>query len=310
MLNNIRSEKDDAENGTAAQSVFIRIVRKPLFHFLLIGALIYLVYGFFSEKPAGTVESDLTITVTKAEIAFMEDSWQKRWNRPPTEKERDGFINAFIKEMVFYRVALEMGLDKNDVTIRRLLGQKVQFITNDLIQPQEPGEDELKAYFKNNIDKYTPPVRVTMTQIFFDPDLRDDKTLTDAENTIGLLKKIDINSVNPNDYGDQMMLQNYYPYRTEAEIARLFGSEFAKSVMELKANEWHGPILSGYGTHIVYLHSRQESDPPAFDKVRELVLENWVDEKKKKLNDLYYKGLIARYDVVIEDSKNIDANND
>ncbi len=309
MINKTQSEKDGSENRSTAQSVFSRLVKQPLFHFLLIGALIYLFYGFFSEKAAGTVESDRTITVTQGEIALMVDSWQKSWNRPPTEKEREGFINAYIKEMVYYRVALEMGLDKNDVTIRRLLGRKLQFITNDLIQPQPPGEDELKAYFKNNIDSYTPPVRVTMTQIFFDPDLREDETLTDAENAIEILNNIDIESVTANEYGDRMMLQNYYPYRTEAEIAKLFGGEFAKSIIELKTNKWHGPILSGYGTHIVYLHDRQESDPPAFDEVRELVLANWIAEKKQELNDLYYQGLVARYDIVIEDSKSDDTNN-
>ena len=189
MFNKTQSEKDGSENRSTSQSVFSSLVKQPLFHFLVIGAVIYLFYGFFSEKEAGTVESDRTITVAEGEITLMVDNWQKRWNRPPTEKERDGFINAYIKEMVFYRVALEMGLDKNDVTIRRLLGRKLQFITNDLIQPQPPGEDELKAYFKNNIDSYTPPVRVTMTQIFFDPDLREDETLTDAEKAIEILNK-------------------------------------------------------------------------------------------------------------------------
>jgi len=308
MFNKTQLDEDGSENMSAAQNVLSRLVRKPLFHFLLIGALIYLFYGFFSGKEDGTVENDRTITVTEGEIALMVDSWQKRWNRPPTEKEREGFINVYIKEMVFYRVALEMGLDKNDVTIRRLLGRKLQFITNDLIQPQPPGEDELKAYFKNNIDSYTPPVKVTMTQIFFDPDLREDETLTDAENTIEVLKIIDIESVTANEYGDRMMLQNYYPQRTEVEIAKLFGAEFAKSIMELKTNKWYGPTLSGYGTHIVYIHSRQESDPPAFDEVREFVLANWVEEKKKELNELYYQGLVARYDIVIEDSEPDDTN--
>ena len=59
----------------------------------------------------------------------------------------------------------------------------------------------------------------------------------------------------------------------------------------------------------VYLHSRQELDPPAFDEVREFVLANWITEKKQELNELYYQGLIARYDIVIEDSEPDDANN-
>ena len=36
---------------------------------------------------------------------------------------------------------------------------------------------------------------------------------------------------------------------------------------------------------------------------REIVLEDWLAEKQEELNELYYKGLLARFDVVIEDSE-------
>ena len=129
-------------------------------------------YGLFKDNVISPEENSSTITVTRGEITLMEDSWLKRWNRPPTSEEREGLINGYIKEMVFYRVALEMGLDKNDVSIRRMLSQKLQFITNDLINPQPPTENELQNYFNENIKKYTAPDRITLTQIFFDPDRR------------------------------------------------------------------------------------------------------------------------------------------
>ena len=198
---------------------------------------------------------------------------------------------------------LEMELEKDDIRIRRLLGQKLQFITNDLIKPQRPDDNELQRYFKDNIDKYTPPERITMTQIFFDPDLRGNQTLIDAEKTIKILNKIDVGSVNAIDYGDKMMVRNYYSLNTQAEISRFFGSEFTRSVFELETKKWQGPILSGYGTHIVYLHDRQTPDPPLLDEVREVVIENWMNEKQLELNDLYYKGLADRFDIVIEETE-------
>ena len=280
-----------------------RLIKAPLLHFVLAGVLLYLLYGFFKDNVISPKENSSTITVTRGEISLMEDSWQKRWNRPPTKEERDGLINAHIKEMVFYRVALEMGLDKNDVRVRRLLGQKFQFITNDLIKPQRPDDNELQRYFKDNIDKYTPPERISMTQIFFDPDSRGSQTLIDAENTIKILNKIDIGSVTANEYGDKMMVRNYYSLNTQAEISRFFGSDFAKTVFELETNKWQGPILSGYGTHIVYLHDRQTPDPPLLDEVREAVIENWMNEKQRELNELYYKGLVDRFDIVIEETE-------
>ena len=42
---------------------------------------------------------------------MVEDAWEKRWNRPPTPEEQDGLIKEHIRQTVFYREAIVMGLD-------------------------------------------------------------------------------------------------------------------------------------------------------------------------------------------------------
>ena len=68
----------------------MKLLREPLVHFLFIGAAIYLFYGVFAEPVPE--ETDKTIVVSAGEIEWMKTSWQKRWNRPPTDKEFDGLI--------------------------------------------------------------------------------------------------------------------------------------------------------------------------------------------------------------------------
>ena len=102
------------------------------------------------------------------------------------------------------------------------------------------------------------------------------------------------------------MLQGYYPERSEAELAQLFGSEVARSVFALEPEQWHGPVLSGYGVHLVYVHSRQVSSPPTFSQVQERVRQDWEDDKGKELNEEFIARLLARYDVIIEDGKSDD----
>ena len=70
--------------------------------------------------------------------------------------------------------------------------------------------------------------------------------------------------------------------------------------MELETGQWHGPVLSGYGVHLVYVHALQEFPAPAFDEVADRVLEDWTEAKRKELNDQYVKSLLDRYEVVIE----------
>lgn len=281
------------------------ILKEPLFQFFVLGVFVYVLYGLFASLDDKQAEN--TIVVTKGEIDWMKDTWTKRWNRPPTDQELEGLIDQHIEESIFYQEALKMGLDQNDVIIRRRLAQKLKFLQEDLLKPGEPSEEELKAYFRENISTYSSDELVTLTQIFYDPDKRGSSTLQDAENDKARLNDMDIDVVDPKAFGDYFMLQNYYPGRSQQDISKLFGSEFARNVMSLEVDEWHGPILSGYGTHLVYVTDRVESVEPNFEDVRDLVLEDWKIAQQEKMNQMFAEGVIARYTVIVEDADSIES---
>ena len=285
--------------------VVIDIVKNPLFHFFILGLLIYVIYGLFGAKEYS--DSERTIVVTPATIEWLQDSWQKRWNRLPTEQEMEGLINQYVRESILYQEALELGLDKNDVILRRRLAQKFEFLTDDLINVPPPSEEELAVYFKDNIDKYKTPDSTTFTHIFFDPDKRENDTLSDAEKSKEKLNKLKEPPSEPEKYGDPFMLQSYYPERSEKEIAKLFGMEFAKTVSkEVPSGQWYGPVLSGYGTHLVNVHSRIDSTEPDIKDVKDIVLSDWEEEKRQEINDEFYQNLISEYKVIIEESAEIE----
>ena len=83
----------------------------------------------------------------------------------------------------------------------------------------------------------------------------------------------------PGALGDKLMLQNYYPQKDKFEIQKLFGSAFADSLVELSPGQWHGPVLSGYGTHLVYIHNVVEPPAPVFADVQERVTQDWTIDR-------------------------------
>jgi parvulin-like peptidyl-prolyl isomerase len=204
--------------------------------------------------------------------------------------------------MILYREAVAMGLDKDDTVIRRRLAQKLEFLSQDLITPQPPSEDELQSYFEAHIDRYQAPDLITLTHVFIDPDKRGNQTLVDAEVIKKQLQALKEPPQDARSYGDPFMLQSYYPERSEAELLKLFGSGFARSVFELAPQQWHGPVLSGYGTHLVYVHDHQKAQPPVFADVKEQVRLEWESDKREQLNEQFVASIIARYDVTIEDA--------
>jgi len=274
-------------------------LREPLLHFVFIGAVIYALYGAFAEPVVE--ETDKTIVVTTGEIDWMQSSWQKRWNRPPTAQEFDALIQQYIKETVLYREALTMGLNKHDQIIRRRLAQKLEFLAKDLVALTPPTEEELLVYFDEHLPRYQEPTLYTFTQVFFNPDKRGDATLEDAEAArLTLIAQGDAIE-DPGALGDGLMLQNYYSQKDQAEIQKNLGSGFTDALVTLAPGQWHGPILSGFGVHLVYVNSIIEPPQPAFAEVRERVVADWSLDRGEELNDRFYASLREQYTIVIEE---------
>jgi hypothetical protein len=277
----------------------LKLLREPLLHFMFIGAAIYLLYGLFAEPVPE--ETDKTIVVSAGEIEWMKTSWQKRWNRPPTDKEFDGLIQQYIKETVLYREALTMGLNQHDQVIRRRLAQKLEFLAKDLVALTPPTDEELQSYFADHLDRYQAPTRYTFTQVFIDPDKRGDTTLDDAKAIKATLIAKGNAIEDAGALGDDFMLQHYYPEKDKTEIQKHFGSGFTESLVELSPGQWHGPVLSGYGVHLVYVSNITEPPPPVFADMRERVTQDWQTEKGEELNEKFYANLRDSYTVVIEE---------
>jgi hypothetical protein len=95
------------------------------------------------------------------------------------------------------------------------------------------------------------------------------------------------------------MLQNYYAQVSELDVRKLLGSGFSAAVMQLEPGKWHGPVLSGFGVHLVYVYDLQETPPPQFADVQQYVFRNWQEKQQEKFNADFFDGLKSTYDIVI-----------
>ena len=151
-------------------------------------------------------------------------------------------------------------------------------------------------------EEYIEPEKITITQIYFDPDKRGESTLNDAENVLQELISKQRVPTNLSGYGDAFMLDSHYSDKTDLALKKLFGSGFTASVFRLEPRKWHGPVLSGYGTHLVFVHEHVKNNVPQLSEVRELVRADWMEKMKQELEQRYIDGLMARYEVIVEDN--------
>ena len=101
--------------------------------------------------------------------------------------------------------------------------------------------------------------------------------------------------------GDGFMLQSDFVSVTATEAARQMGTGFVEAVVQLEPGSWHGPVLSGYGVHLVYVYSYEKSPPPVFEDVQAAVLENWQFEQREQFNADFLENLKSRYEIVIDE---------
>jgi len=268
--------------------------KEPLLHFLIIGAVIFVVFTVVNKEEA-TVSGN-KIVISSAEIERLMDNWSKKLNRPPTETELQGLIESYIKEEVYYREALALGLDQNDTILRRRLMQKMEFLSNDLADLNQPDETELNKYFVDNQGKYKLPARMSFTHIYFSLDKRGAMALEDSKKVLS-----ELNVPRAPERGDSFMMEYDFIQETPFEVVRLFGKGFADELFTLRINTWQGPIESGYGLHLVRISEKVESRMPELASVIDKVRTDLMFEQRQKMNKEIYEKFKERYEIVVED---------
>ena len=268
------------------------ILKEPLVHFLLIGAGLFLIYSF-SNGPAD--ENAKRIVVSSGQVEQMVSRFTQTWMRPPLDEEYDGLIENYVRDEIFYREALAMGLDRDDLTIKQRLRMKLEFLLEDLSSVSEIGDQELSDFLAQHPEKFLLEPRVTFRQIYFNPQKHRDP-MAEAQSALLSLQK----GTDPLQAGDATMLDDEYTRASQSNIARSFGEAFAEQVSSLKPGGWTGPFASQFGVHLVKVTQHEEARLPELVEIRDQVERDYLVLRRQEMQDDTYKRLRAGYQVVIE----------
>ena len=273
------------------------IVKEPLVYFLLIAGAIFV---FFEPSPDANFADPpqlQEIVVAEGQIEKQTSGFENLWQRSPSAEELEGMIHSYVREEVFYREALAMGLDRDDGVVRRRLSQKIQFISEGLGSLEEPTEQDLQAYLISNVDNYRLPPRFTFQHVYISTSKRD---LTANNDAIALLKKLRTQDVDASKVGDVLMIKHRFDNETDRNIARVLGDEFLESLRTAPTGSWQGPISSGYGLHLVRIDERVDGEAPELLQVHNAVLRDWKSAQRKKANETAYNEMRNRYTVIVD----------
>jgi parvulin-like peptidyl-prolyl cis-trans isomerase-like protein len=280
-----------------------RVLREPLLHFLLVGAAIFAAYGVVSKRT-GTSEPG-KIVVSQGQVESMVVAFTRTWQRPPTSDELDGLIRDRVREEVYCREAMALGLDKDDPIIRRRLRQKMEFVTDDVVAQTQPTDDELRTYLLAHPDAFRVEQRSTFSQVYLNPEKHGENLARDVAKLLAQLNQAGRNA-DVSELGDAFLLERTFAAVPGSEVAKQFGDRFAAKLSELPTGQWQGPIESDYGLHLVFISERTAGRVPALTEVRDAVNREWSDARRLEANEKFYDELLSRYVVSIERTEPVD----
>ena len=272
-------------------------VREPLVHFLLLGAVLFIAYGLVS-KP-GSSDGPGKITVTHGQIENLVSGFAKAWQRPPTSEELAGLVRDLVREEVYCREAMALGLDKDDTVIRHRLRQKMEFISDDIAAMPEPTDADLNAYLQAHIDRFRAEQTFTFSQVYLDPEKHGENLARDISALLAQLNRAG-EQAEVSALGDSFLMEQSFTAAPASEVAKQFGEKFAQKLGELSPGKWEGPVESGYGAHLVFVSERTEGHVPELAEVRDDVRREWANAQRLELNEKFYQELFKRYSVTIE----------
>jgi hypothetical protein len=278
------------------RQIFLKLLREPLFNFLILGAGLFVLYSALNGSVSTQIDR---IVVDETQVQRLTERFQRTWMRPPTRPELQALAEDYVKEEILYREARALGLDEDDLVIRRRLRQKMEFLNADLTEPQAPTEAQLLAYFDANQDRFRRPDRFSIQQIYLNPH----KHQVDLKRiAVELLERLNTDSVFAADsqaIGDVTLLPAKLDGVTRREVTHTLGPEFAKDLENMPMGRWSGPYESSYRLHLICLTERKSGGLPAMAEIRPVLEREWRTERSKAANKRFYQALRERYDVEI-----------
>ncbi len=275
-----------------SRGILRTMFREPLAHFFLLGAAVFAVFAVLDDSPPPV--SDNVLVVTEDDARRLVAEFEATWRRPPSAQELDHMIGQRVREEVYVREALALGLDQDDAVIRRRLQMKMEFLTESGAEAVAAEDATLQAHMEAHPDRFALPPLVAFDQILLDDGIGGDEVaLVGAR-----LNRGD----DPAGVSRATLLPPSLRSSPPQVVDGTFGTGFFEAIAGLPVGSWAGPVETPLGRHIVRVTERREGRLPALADIRERVEQDWRASLADDLREQRFQALLSRYEVVRPDA--------
>jgi hypothetical protein len=269
-----------------------KLLREPILHFLLIGIALFGAYQWTAPGDSGGRQ----IVITQGVVDDLVTQHVAARGREPSAVELNHLIESYVRDEILYREGVRLGLDRDDIVVKRRVRQKIEMIAEEDASTRAPTDAELSAYLMANQARFVRPAILTFEQVFIGQSTSGPAVV----HAVALAREALRSGTDPEKLGKPTLL----PYRMTQSpadlVARDFGASFAAALEKVPVGEWVGPIDSSFGAHYVRVSDRTPPVAPQLAAVRDHVVREWENERRQRARNDAYTKMRGEYQVSIE----------
>ena len=258
-----------------------RLAQDRLIWFVVLGVALFGADRLMQMRAQNIIKINLPL------VEKLVAQWEGQTERRPNARELDALIEGYIREEILVREAARLGLDNDDIIIRRRLAQKVEFLLADEADQELPDEAALRRFFDDNQSQYETPETLSWRHVFADSAATAEEMKAALQRDEGDWQNI----------GQPFMLNRQYARQSELDLSRLMGTQFASALFAEKTGAWRGPVQSVFGWHVVKIDTRQAAAKAQFDPMIEQVARDYQKAQRQAALAEAWRDLRARYQV-------------
>jgi PPIC-type PPIASE domain len=273
--------------------MYIRtLLGEPILHFLLIGIALFGAYRWVSPGDSG----GRRIVITQGVVNDLVTQHVAARGREPSTTELNHLIESYVRDEILYREGVRLGLERDDIVVKRRVRQKIEMIAEEDASTRAPTDADLSAYLTANQARFVQPAILTFEQVFLGQPMSGYGVV----HAVAVTREALRSGNDPETLGKPTLL----PYRmtlTPADlVARDFGAAFAAALEKLPIGEWVGPIDSSFGAHYVRVSDRTPPATPQLAAVRDHVVREWENERRQRARNDAYTKMRGEYQISLE----------
>lgn len=243
--------------------------------------------------PVGNEETHVVITPEFKQFVATQAAEARKTN--PSLQFDDAMASA-IEEEILYREGKHLGLDDNDLIVKRRVVQKMRFLLEASTPLDEPSEAQLQAWLDDHPEQFLTEGSVVMQHVFFAREHSESGSLAKAQQVSLLLAEPVQNS--QSTLGDPHPLSNQAAPIGYRQLLRELGKSTADQIMALPLNEWSTPLRSAVGAHVVKVHERQTPIQQTIEQAGEPLVATVRQAQREFMNQAALAALQSRYQVI------------